>query len=211
MTRGKLVVLAGIDASGKATQAERLSKKLEAELFSFPNYKTETGQMILGHLTGAWDVLGAGPEHSAGSRKSALVRQTLFAINRHEVAGQIASHLANHRHVVCDRYYESGLVYGMADGLDEGWLWRIHERLPQPDCSILIDIPPEESIRRRPERRDDYEKRAGFMTKVREGYRGLFTQCAETGPGGWYIIDGMGTVEEVSERVDAYVRRHIKE
>lgn len=36
MTRGKFIVLEGLDRSGKSTQVERLVKKLDAKLQKFP-------------------------------------------------------------------------------------------------------------------------------------------------------------------------------
>ena len=51
------VVLEGLDAAGKATNAKRLIEKLDslgraAVLFSFPRYETETGKAIKRLLTG---------------------------------------------------------------------------------------------------------------------------------------------------------------
>lgn len=108
-------------------------------------------------------------------RTNAVVLQSLFAVNRYEIAGEITRALVDGRNVVCDRYWLSGVVYGACDGLDQGWLARIHEGLPQPDCWILLDVDPSESVKRRPERRDRYEKDAN-MGRRRELYLRWFEE-----------------------------------
>ncbi|CAI8604146.1 unnamed protein product [Vicia faba] len=57
-TRGALVVLEGLDRSGKSSQCSRLVSYLEgqglsAELWRFPDRTTDVGQMIFAYLTNA--------------------------------------------------------------------------------------------------------------------------------------------------------------
>lgn len=205
-----IIVLEGIDASGKATQAKRLTNALGGAVFDFPHYQSRTGQAILGLLTGKWscttnDPLFIGQE---AAEIRALVLQSLMTTNRLEVFDML-THYARHpeRHLVLDRYYTSGLVYGQADGLPLDYLFDIHKALPPADLWLLIDIPPEESIRRRPERRDEYERRAGFMEKVALGYMELFRVLIPGKPSGkWVVVDGLGTADEVHERIMAEAR-----
>jgi thymidylate kinase len=76
----------------------------------------------------------------------------------------------------------------------------IQAQLPEPDAWFFIDIPAEESVRRRPDRCDYYEKRPGFMERVRRAYRDLFEKKnIENRP--WFVIDGMGTIDEVHDRI----------
>lgn len=207
MKTGSLIALEGIDACGKMTHSKRLAKALGAKLFSFPDYDGPGGNAVKQLLTGGWRICTSGTVEDPPDRAQALAIQSFHAVSRYEHAGEIASILARGQHVVCDRYYASGLVYGEADGLPLGWLWKIHARLPQPNCSLLIDISPEESVRRRSERRDEYEKRAGFMEKVRAGYLRLFAECLVAGPGRWNVVDGMGTEDEVAARIMRCARR----
>jgi dTMP kinase len=131
----------------------------------------------------------------------ALILQSLMTTNRLEFAKMLQSYQVANRFLFLDRYYGSGFVYGEADGLDFEYLLKIHWTLPAPALWILVDIPAEESARRRPERRDEYEKREGFMAKVREGYLRLFRERSKNLPGTWKVIDGIGTQEEVHERI----------
>jgi dTMP kinase len=200
--RGKLIVFEGIDACGKATQSDRLTRRRNARLWSFPTYETVTGQAILSNLQQLWaPSVKHNPENLSATLQflDALVRQSLFAVNRHEHAGTIERSLAAGQDVVCDRYWPSGYVFGIADGLDGDWLIRIHERLPQPDCFLLLDISPEVSIQRRLERRDRYEKDDKAAIR-RAMYLTLFKRQALRGEP-WHIIDGSGTVEEVERSI----------
>jgi thymidylate kinase len=138
----------------------------------------------------------------------ALVLQSLMTTNRLEVFQLLAQHAKHPEiHLVLDRYYTSGLVYGNADGLPMDYLLNIHSALPPSDLWVFIDIPPEESRKRRPERRDEYERRAGFMEKVALGYMELFRVAIPNKPAGkWVVVDGLGTAEEVHERIMNEVR-----
>jgi dTMP kinase len=217
MSRGKMVVLEGGDAVGKATQTKILAEAIGAQLFSFPNYNSTTGKAILGNLHGDWGVAGC-DDWSAGRgimfedcrETNALVLQSLMAANRYEVAGEIDDLLGMGRHVVCDRFWMSGLVYGMADGLDRDWLLRVHESLPQPDLWILLDADPKVSIERRPERRDRYERddKAEFRRQLYlEEFRKNDRDVVPWTP--WRIVDAVGTVDEVSARIQQIVEAHL--
>jgi thymidylate kinase len=210
---------------------------LGAVLFSFPDYETETGQVILGNLQRRWSAmarsgreektLGGGTRdlYDEDPRVNALALQSIFAINRYEVASKILD-AATRGHVVLDRYWLSGVVYGACDGLDEEWLIRIHEQLPQPDVWFLLDVPPSASVERRPERRDRYEA-DGNMGKRREIYCRLFEErqadtmpvlFVEDGVYGqyeyltkWCVIDGLRSIGEIHARVcDELSRRGLE-
>ena len=139
----------------------------------------------------------------------ALVLQSLMTTNRLEVGPMLEAHARDPlKHLVLDRYFASGLVYGTADGLSFDYLVDIHKLIPPSDLWIYVDIPPQESKRRRPERRDEYETREGFMEKVREQYLNLFSSPGSPSVigGKWVIVDGLGTPEEVHERIMSEVR-----
>jgi len=202
-----IVALEGVDSSGKATQSKILAERLGEALFSFPDYTTPTGKAILAHLKGYW-MCGDSHESDYGDWSvrrdlcDALVFQSLMTVNRFEVAPKIHAAVAAGKDVVFDRFWASAVVYGEIDGVDRTWTESIQADLPQPDLWILIDVSPEESVKRRPERRDRYEKQAGLMEKVRHGYRKLFVEKGESSKDAtWEVVDGSGTIAEVSERI----------
>jgi len=204
-----IVALEGIDASGKATQSKLLAKALRASLYSFPAYNTPVGSMILKHLKRevslcGWNVVSEKPEGRKEipledlRHMDALMFQSLQFTNRMELqeALQACSRLGTN--VVLDRYTGSSLAYGAADGLDWKYLKSTQSCLLQPDYNIYIDIPPEESAKRRPDRRDRYEANWEFLENVRHAYLWVWDECGRLPESTkWVVIDGMKPVEEV--------------
>lgn len=200
---------------------------------AFPNYETLTGKLILSKLKGYWKLDGwkgndtypgekADEERerkAAHANAEALVLQSLMLTNRFEVADEIErANVVEGRNVVLDRYWASGIAYGMADGLDYEWLMRVHTRLPKAH-HVFIDIPVEESFKRRPKREDKYEADGLRLERARANYLHLFerhgvdtsywnpkevTQASadiRTSAAGYYLVNGLGTPDEVHARV----------
>lgn len=202
------IAIEGVDAAGKATQAKILADRLGARLFSFPDYASPVGHLILGHLKCYWSAL---PDEGSVDAKiqvgdvdvlNAKVYQLLQVANRMEHAAELDHLIAQGRHIVADRYWASSVAYGQACGLDPVWLTHIHEYLPQPDLNLLLDIDPGQSSERRPERRDRHEKQPGLMEAAAVAYRQLWRTMADRyGWRRWVVIDGRGTIGEVTDRV----------
>jgi dTMP kinase len=156
-----IIALEGIDACGKHTQVRMLSEVAEAKgiqvlNLSFPNYLTETGQLIRDMLTS--EVRGP------------LLLQSMMTINRYEVSDKIDEAQLMGKLIILDRYWMSGWVYGQTDGIDHDWLETIHRPLVQPHQWIVLDMPVEESFRRRPVREDLYESDRKRLEKARSLY-----------------------------------------
>jgi dTMP kinase len=116
--------------------------------------------------------------------------QLLYVANRYEYKQSIVEAMQAGTIVVCDRYLASSVAYGEAQGLDRAWLVEIQKYLPQPDLTILLDIPPEASARRKSRDRDKYERDLALLGRVRDSY---LRQAAGPEPGrragGWVRID----------------------
>jgi dTMP kinase len=179
---GILIAFEGLDQSGKQTQAELLRDRLTAKgrtsrLLSFPDYDTVIGAEIGRALRG---------ERHYG----ADVMQLLYVANRYEYKQPIVEAMQAGTIVVCDRYLASSVAYGEAQGLDRAWLVEIQKYLPQPDVTILLDIPPEASARRKSQDRDKYERDLALLGRVRESYlRQAGDPEAGRKAGGWVQID----------------------
>jgi dTMP kinase len=160
--KGLLIAFEGLDQSGKQTQGELLrewltSRRREVKLMSFPDYDTPIGAEIRRALRG---------ERHYG----ADVMQLFYVANRYERKEEIAKARDQGTMVVCDRYLASSVAYGEAQGLDARWLRSIQEYLPQPDVTILLDMPPEVSARRKQSDRDKYERDLALLGRVRRSY-----------------------------------------
>lgn len=162
--KGLLVAFEGLDQSGKQTQAELLRDRLTAaagrtvRLLSFPDYRTAIGTELRRALDG---------EHEYGPD----LMQLLYVANRYERKDEIARARDAGTILLCDRYLASSVAYGEAHGLDAAWLLDIQKYLPQPDLTILLDIPPEVSARRKTADRDRYERDLALLARVRESYQ----------------------------------------
>lgn len=196
-----LFCIEGIDGSGKKTQCamlkqridETFSGRLSTLVYDFPHPSSTSGPYIKGLLKGEWNVTDPGTR--------AIVLQALQTINRYEALDTIKS--AQHWPddiLILDRYYASALAYGAADGLDMQFLYAIHRGLPIPDITVLIDLPPEASMQRRPIREDLYESDVAFLAQVRANYLELFADRARL-LGKVKIIDGTMDAQAIHEQI----------
>jgi dTMP kinase len=193
--RGRLIVFEGGEGCGKSTQARRLADRLDALLTREPG-GTPVGarmrELLLDPATGDLD-----------PRAETL----LMAADRAEhVATVIEPALAVGTDVVCDRFAHSSIAYqGYGRGLDPGeveamsrWatggLW--------PDLVVLVTVPTAVAAARLERELDRFEQAGDeFHRRVVEG----FAAMAAADPGGFVVVDGDGTVDEVAERVAAAV------
>lgn len=219
-----MIVLCGIDASGKNTQSRILTETLKGKLFSFPAYETTYGNLVKDHLQSEWlakyitgnlrasvKITDADEIHGKMVNSALLdahVFQALQLANRMELAPALME-ARKHSHVVLDRYWPSGYVYGSLDGIDRGLLFRMHQALPQPDLFLLLDVDSEMSAKRRPERRDRYEKQDGLMADAADRYRQLWAQMGDMNARAWEVIDGRGPIEQVSAAIMAVVKERV--
>ncbi len=190
-----LIAFEGLDQSGKQTQAARLLAALresgrETQFLSFPAYETLIGANIGRALRGEHD-------HPPD------VMQLLYIANRYEFRPAIQQWLAAGAVVVCDRYVASSVAYGAAQGLDEQWLVQVQSRLPQPSLTLLLDIPPEASLRRKQRDRDRFEQDVQLLERVRRSYLGQATDPR------WVRIEGDRDKDLVTRDVVDAVRSRL--
>lgn len=194
---GRLIALEGIDGSGKSTQARRLADGLGA-LLTF-----EPGATLLGR---SLRELVLGPEAEASTpRAEALLMAADRAQHVDEV---ILPALEEGRWVVTDRFSGSTLAYqGWGRGLPVEALRAVVAWSADgldPDLSILIDVPTKVARQRigavAPDRLERLEP--AFHERVRDGFLALARADRQT----WVVVDGIGDVAEVADRVAAAVR-----
>jgi dTMP kinase len=192
---GLLIAFEGLDQSGKQTQALRLREWLETqghrvETLEFPSYDTPIAQEI--------ELALGGERHYPPD-----VLQLLFIANRYEYGPRIERWLSEGAVVLCDRYLASSVAYGEAQGLDPGWLSDVQCHLPQPDLTILLDIGPDVSVRRKALERDRLEHDRALQERARASYLRQAQQPA------WRRIDGERHPDEVASEVLIAVRSRL--
>lgn len=202
------IALEGIDACGKSVQAKLLADRINADIYTFPDYETPVGQLILGHLKGEWQCIPNSLNGPTGV--DAMAFQSLHFTNRLEMQAAIDLSLQETGVVVADRYLGSSLAYGAADCLDWKYLLKVQASLIQPDYNILIDAEVQDSVDRRPYRQDRYERNLGFQRTVARNYRAIWSEMSSTdcvsGKGTkWVVVDGRKPREETHEEIFAIV------
>jgi dTMP kinase len=159
---GLFLTLEGLDGSGKSTQAKLLASFLEER--GLPVVLTrEPG----GGLPGVRDLLLREP-------LSPRAEYLLFSADRAEhVRRVILPALERGAWVVSDRYLDSSLAYqGFGRGLPLPWLLEVAKETTlglTPRLTFLLDLPPEEALRRVKD--PDRLEREGlaFFQRVRGG------------------------------------------
>jgi len=151
-TRGKLIVIEGIDGSGKRTQLDMLARSLSERnvplsQISFPRYDGFFGKLVARFLNGDF-----GPLDAVDAHFSAL----LYAGDRYEAKPGIESELSAGRTVLADRYIGSNLAHQGARvrSDDRGefidWLKKLEYEiysLPAEDLVIYLRSPVAEAHR----------------------------------------------------------------
>ena len=177
--KGKFIVIEGIDGSGKTTQINKLSKWLiETNLIPQNNQLvvtrepggTKLGQSIRSLL------LDSSIEKSPDS----ITELLLYAADRAQHVNEIIRPSLNKGDwVISDRFCGSTLAYqGYGRKLDIKLIKDLETIATQgisPDITFLLDIPVEESIKRRISRSDDRIEKEGtdFLKNVSLGFQVL--------------------------------------
>ena len=153
-----IIVIEGGDQAGKKTQSELFAKalrqrKLKTKIFTFPDYKTPIGKEIKKYLT--------------GKRKLPIqIVHCLLAANRWEKVNKIKNAISKNSILIINRYYQSNLVYGLANGMKLSWLENLDAGLPQADLVIVLDVSQKEAFDRKKTKRDEFEKNQEFSQKI---------------------------------------------
>lgn len=221
MSRGKLIVIEGLDGSGKATQTNLLCEKLARQKkafrkLSFPDYNEPSSALVKMYLNSEF---GASPEEV-----NVYAASSFYAVDRYASFKKFwRTDYENGKIIVADRYTTSNAIYQLCR-LDKrlwsdylAWLEDYEYcklELPRPDLVIYLDMPIEVSQRLMSQRyhgddsqKDLHEKNVDFLRKCREA--AMYT--AETLK--WQVIpcseDGLPKkVEVISAAIEDVLSRH---
>lgn len=157
--RGCLLLIEGLDRTGKSTQASILASRLNAKLVKFPDRDTPVGKLINEYLVNSEFHLPDKTVH------------LLFSANRWELAQSIQDTLESGTLVVMDRYVYSGIAYSLAkSGLNDfDWLYSPDKGLPKPDLTMFLTLSMDELSKRLGWGNERYE-RESFQREVKKRF-----------------------------------------
>ena len=181
MSKGKIIVLEGLDGCGKSTQLELAFKVLSdmgipCRLVSFPNYSSPSGEIITRYLGGSIPCEG---------ETGAFAASSFYAADRY--ISYVTDWKKDYESgfvILCGRYSTSNAIYQMTKMPEErreeylSWLCDFEYDklgLPQPDLVIFLDMPLEVSQQLLTERyggderkKDIHESDLDYMRQCRE-------------------------------------------
>lgn len=219
---GKLIVIEGLDGSGKATQTKLLYDTFVAEgkevsTLSFPCYGDESSTLVRMYLGGEFGEKPGDVNGYAAAVFFAADRYASYKKNWHTAyeAGRL---------FLADRYTTSNAVYQAGKLAREewdqylGWLFEFEYRLleiPKPDAVIFLDVSAETSGKLMQKRytgddskKDIHEKDIEFQRTSREA--ALYCAAKQN----WHIVrcdtgGVMRSVNDIAQDVERIAREVI--
>lgn len=213
--QSKIIVIEGLDGSGKATQTKLLAERLKAQgrcvrQLSFPDYASKGSAPVQMYLNGEFGSRPGDVNAYAASAFYAVDRAASFLKDwqRDYRAGTL---------LLSDRYCTSNIIYQMAkvsDGERDAFIrWQADFEydklgLPRPDLVLYLDVEPEVSQKLMEQRyggdnskKDLHESNLEFLLSCRRSALYAAERC------GWHIIDccrdgAIRLIEEIAEDIE---------
>ena len=200
MKKGRLITLEGGEGVGKSTQLEFIKNWFE--MHDMPYIVThEPGGTNLGE--DVRNILKYA-KYEIKPRAELL----LFNAARAELIDEVIKPALNNRiNVICDRFYDSSIVYqGYGRGLDKEIVTDICMYATdqiEPDVTFWLDLPPKEAFERKfgPDSGDRFEQNGmAFHNTIYNGYKVLSEKYKR-----FKRIDASKSANEVSEQIEYYL------
>jgi len=200
--KGKLIIVEGIDGSGKSTQIRLLEKWLRyvgvPVFFTEWNSSEQVKEII-----------------SKGKRKNLLTPTTFSLLHATDFAARYERNifplLRAGYIVLADRYIYTAFARDVVRGCSPEWVRKVYGFAVKPDIALYFRVPVEISFERivknRPKLKyyeagmdlnlsnDPYESYRIFQGRVVEQYESMVE------PEGFTVIDGSADIEEQQKRV----------
>ena len=181
---GKLIVIEGIDGSGKSTQFRLLTERLEKEAVPFrkvvfPRYDSSSSALLRSYLSGEF---GKNP-----GDVSAYAASTFFFVDRFaSYRTDWGEYYKSGGTIICDRYTSSNAIHQGAKLPEEelpeflDWLYDFEFRLmelPKPDVVLYMDIDLETSLSQMRAR----QEQTGTSGDIHETHSDYLAACLKAG------------------------------
>lgn len=217
-SKSKLVVLEGLDGSGKSTQFEKLSeyltsKGVKLKAISFPDYDQPSSALVKMYLNGEFS--------KSAEDVNAYAASSFYAVDRYASYKKFwEKDYAEGAFILAARYVTSNCIYQMVK-LDESkwdeyldWLGEYEYsklELPEPDLVIFLDMPVEISQKLMSGRydgdeskKDIHESNVRFLKDCRKA--ALYTAKKQN----WQVVDCSSgdkplAIDEITEKLKVLI------
>lgn len=199
MSRGDFITFEGGEGAGKSTQIKRFSEYLNIE-DEKPITTREPGgtpgaeairQLLVTGGADSWDAIS----------------ETLlfFAARNDHIARRIKPALAEGKTVLCDRFTDSTLVYqGIGKKLGLIYIQELHRLVFgnfTPDLTFILDIDPQEGLKRAHSRNDSENRFEALDISFHQAIREGFLSLANANPECYRIIDASASPDAVHQAI----------
>ncbi|XP_044272771.1 thymidylate kinase [Tribolium madens] len=183
LKRGALIVIEGVDRSGKSTQCKKLVESLKARnvnaaLITFPDRTTHIGGLIDKYL----------------KQQTHLCDEAIhlmFTANRWEKKTEMEKLLKQGVTLIVDRYSYSGIVYSsVKKNMSLKWCQDPEKGLLKPDLVLLLVLSEAEVVKRPNYGNEIYETKE-TQEKVAEAFMDLSRKEK------WEVVSADGSLEQV--------------
>lgn len=195
-TKGKFIVIEGIEGCGKGTQtkflSDFLSKKYGVMIKKYPDYEQPIGNVLDQWLHKKYEL---------NVEAQALLYLADFMKDKEVVE----DYLKSGKMVLNERYFTSTIVYQHIKNFPLDRLLELSESigLRKPDLTMYIRISPEESYKRKSKQKgienmDRHEENKEFLKSLYSAYEKMSQENIFCD---WTVIDGEKPIEEVSKDI----------
>ncbi|MEJ2228359.1 MAG: dTMP kinase [Alphaproteobacteria bacterium] len=203
MAAGKFITFEGGEGAGKSTQAKFLQQALTAHKINTLVTREPGGSPRAEAIR---EVLLSGKVKHFGPMAEALL---FYTARDSHLELTIRPALARGRFVISDRFFDSTRAYqGAAGGVSIdvlNALERIIVGTSRPDLTFILDLPPEEGLRRAKARAEDNGESIDRFEKMKlsfhEDLRREFLRIAKAEPWRCVVIDSTQPREEVADLI----------
>lgn len=151
---GKLIIIEGSDASGKATQTSKLydrlvSEGLKVKKVEYPNYNSDSSALVKMYLNGDFG--------DKAEEVNPYIASTFYAVDRYaSYKKEWEEFYKDGGIIIADRYTTSNMIHQAAKMQGEekdkflDWLYEYEfnmYKLPEPDCVVFLNMPPDFSAK----------------------------------------------------------------
>ncbi|MBI4050096.1 MAG: hypothetical protein HY398_01460 [Candidatus Doudnabacteria bacterium] len=187
MTKGKFIVLYGINNLGKSTQARLLVEKLlaqgrKAKYIKYPIYDLEPSGPLLNNYLREGNTYKLTPKEA----------QIIYAFNRAQYEPELKNQLERGIDILAEDYWGTGVAWGMGAGEDKKFLLELNSGFLREDLAFLFVG---ERFATGLEKDHKHETDEELIKRVDEAHRDLAKKF------GWKIVNANESVEKVNEAI----------